>query len=331
MAAQNNLELRQGWNLLTEKGSNRKGVVSSLWQKHAFCNIVLGVEHPHQLEQVRVEFKNFYDDKLEEFIDVEGLKIKYFHSANGELTVTISRNLHSSLSIFETITNDILEAISKLCHEPGREIFYGVDKRIRIWLNFLKQKSPKQLSTREQIGLFGELLLFKSLKERFANEAVWMNGWKGPEKNNKDFVYESFELEVKSILSDEGQIKISSLQQLEMNQKCPLYLAILKLDEVSEGETLPTLVDRCLELFESEFCRDIFISKLTLVGYSHFDKNLYTKKFSIRNDTILQVDEFFPRLTAAVVDKQIVSASYVISTAGLERFVVTGEKIYGDL
>lgn len=158
--------------------------------------------------------------------------------------------------------------------------------------------SRKKMSSEQQAGLVGELLLLESTIDSMGPQAA-ITGWVGPQNSEHDFVFPNFDAEVKTTKSEARIHVIGSASQLAISQGRPLYLVSIQLTSAgaaADAFSLPEVVERLriqLAGFESEF--DAEIRK---VGWRYEDIDLYKTKYVFRSSPrAYLVDDDFPAIT----------------------------------
>lgn len=250
--------------------------------------------------------------------------------ASSSKVFCLKKTTDQDLDVFDTICRDLVDTMKKRKAKNELGCLSQLVNRLLVWISFLKAQRQRILSVRQQIGLLGELLVFYAMKPKFPSTLQWLNSWKGPEMFPKDFVGNDFELEIKTIFSDERQVKISSLNQLEVSADLPLFLNVLMVEEDEEGVALPDIVDKILAELTSELEINNFIGKLSLVRYSHLDKSSYCLRYALKNNLMFQVKDNFPRITKDEVDDAIIDTKYTLLINRLESYLVDKEMLYKE-
>jgi len=160
-----------------------------------------------------------------------------------------------------------------------------------------------------------ELVVFESLLKNKIQCLDVAKSWLGPSKDEKDFKFKDFSIEVKSILPDADAVTISSLDQLSAYEDLYLYIVEFLKSPLVASDTinLPVMVEKILmQLNIDPVAKNIFELKLLESGYSANEKytgyNYYLNK--IEN---FLVDDSFPKLTSKNVPVGILAANYKLS------------------
>ena len=195
--------------------------------------------------------------------------------------------------------------------------------RLSQWAAFFDKCPNGILSEPQQLGLFGELWFLRIFLGKGAIGII--DNWKGPEAATKDFVFNSFAVEIKStIRSDTNRMRISDENQLDDTGFGKLMLCnfIFARDEL-DGYTLPELIEEIREDLHShnlELAR--FNELVESAGYRDVFSEMYDKSFSLENMFYYDVRDDFPRITPKNLNKGIRSVSYSIELSLCSSFLM---------
>lgn len=196
-----------------------------------------------------------------------------------------------------------------------------------------------RISDEKQIGLLGELLLFRSLLDRFDEYAV-IDWWLGPLAEERDYGFPAFDAEVKTTLGESRTHVIHGAGQLEPSPGRSLWLVSIQITRAGgdpKGVGLPGLIHEIRERLTAT--RDRFVSRLATEGWDDDDAAMYPQTYVLRTPpNAYLVDDDFPAVTPARL-RSVVPHSNLVSdvtyrvdvsgrTAGspgepLDTFVVT--------
>lgn len=171
-----------------------------------------------------------------------------------------------------------------------------------------------RISQEKQIGLIGELLLFRSLLGAFDEYAV-IEWWLGPLAEERDYAFPTFDAEVKTTTSELRAHVINGAGQLEPSPGRPLWLVSVQITRAGgdpTGFTLPGLIrDIRGELTTT---RDRFLGYLSSENWEDDDAAMYPTAYIFRTTPAAYlVDGDFPavtrsRLHSVVPHSDLVSA-----------------------
>ncbi|MFP3459794.1 PD-(D/E)XK motif protein [Arthrobacter globiformis] len=161
------------------------------------------------------------------------------------------------------------------------------------------------LSTEQQLGLYGELLLLRQLIA-YLGEANAIEAWLGPASEQHDFVFGAFDAECKTTISEKRIHTIGSASQLEKIPGRDLWLISVQVTRagLDSGESLNELVTDVAASLDME--ADKFWGYLRGLGWRREDGDLYSQRFILRSpiQTYL-VTEDFPAITTAALKSVI--------------------------
>ena len=190
------------------------------------------------------------------------------------------------------------------------------------WKRMFVSSKNSLLTEPEIMGLIGEVLYLKgSLASRIGLYDA-LKSWSGQELTHKDFSYNDMWAEVKTVKNGNTTVKISSLEQLDSDNDGELAVYVLeKMSETYNGVTLNKLVLETKDMFDSREEMDLFMSKVALQGYEYND--IYDEYvYEISDFRRYSVNEYFPKLTARVINPAIKKASYEIALTDIAEFEI---------
>jgi hypothetical protein len=173
--------------------------------------------------------------------------------------------------------------------------------------------SRRRLSTDQQLGLIGELLVVRRLLDTTTETDV-VGWWLGPLAEQHDFALPGFDVEVKTTTSERRTHLISGTGQLQPNPHRALWLVSIQLTRAggAEGISLAQLVGDVRSRLTAS--RQGFLEHLVRLGWRDDDEDLYHDRFLLRSrPAAYPVDDEFPaltpgRLASAVPHPELVSA-----------------------
>ncbi|MNX79840.1 hypothetical protein D3C86_1114840 [compost metagenome] len=222
--------------------------------------------------------------------DLQSLQVRILEGEQTWLDVS-ARSHHEEL--LTLVTNKVLHAI----RIEGRDPAVSVERIIDDMRAALRPLTP-ELSTAEQIGLFGELwvlsnVLFPTLGSRVCHL------WSGPESERHDFVGQGVHVEVKTTTRSEPKHEISRLDQLKAPaSKRLLFVSVMLEKSLGGDETLADRVDEIREKLGSDGrALDAFDSRLAQLGWHEgLRQTGALLRFTFRDVHVFEVAGDFPRL-----------------------------------
>lgn len=191
-----------------------------------------------------------------------------------------------------------------------------IEDAISDWINFSKKQS-ELLAETLQIGLFGELLFFRSLIGLIGENSA-LKSWHGPERRKVDFVLsKSLAIEIKSVSDPlSNTISISSLEQLSSGYENH-FIRVYKLVEAGVGGiTIKQLFSEIFSSLSSE-AKDSFVKKCYEYGYNYMNEyeGLLTLSYANHIDFAAHLSDF-PKINGPL-DPRVIEVKYKITLDNL--------------
>jgi hypothetical protein len=181
-----------------------------------------------------------------------------------------------------------------------------------------------RLSEQQELGLYGELLVLNHLV-RSVGEGKAVASWRGPMREEHDFGLDSFDIEVKTTLSEDRSHRISSLTQLEPSPERDLWLVSIQVTTYGVGgTTLPKSIETTTDAIRNLTDRSFLAERLADAGWDPAHGHLYTRRFTLRSEILtFRITSEFPAITAPHLQsaglpiERFSHVSYILSTSGL--------------
>lgn len=226
--------------------------------------------------------------------------------------------------VFTLFVEDVIDKLENLSdHEEALLIIH---QRIHYWKNLFARVGGILLSTEQQRGVFGELIVMERLLSMSKRHAVIVDAWRGPLSANQDFAIAGSALEVKTAFSGNQTVKIANEHQLDSTVWSSLILVVIPLTETSGNKnTLTGKVRKVASLLESHELVDFFYAKLNILGYYQEDAEEYDAVSYVEGSMrCYSVAEDFPAITAAdFQDTPISSITYACDISACASFEVS--------
>lgn len=237
---------------------------------------------------------------------------------DGKMALSFSLLDNSYESLFLIFCNDIIT----ICEKAGSDqAIVCAITRWKYWKEMFGKRKQTILDKQEIKGLIGELLILKEcLLSKWGEERA-VQAWMGPLLGHKDFEIDNTWYEVKSVNENAIQVKISSFEQLESEEKG--HLVVVRLEDTStvaeNSVNINKLVLEIISLISDVENLNVLQTKLDNIGYS-FDEEYTSWNFLYKGRQSYYVDDKFPRIRKKDVDNAIGNAQYTILLDGIERF-----------
>jgi len=253
----------------------------------------------------------------ENHFEVGGMRLGVVRDERGPLLV-LSLEDRDRIDLFTTVCADAISAAE------GRDRPLGVFlDRLDAWRRFLRERSSG-LSREETTGLIGELIV---LEELLTLDHAALSFWEAPDDGLHDFHREGHALEVKSSLGPSSQVRISTLDQLDIIDLRRLDLLHIRLIESPGGTTLGNIITTIMARLD-ESSRRTFENALLRRGLMPDDSAARsTPRVEMRSIDAYQVGAAFPRLGRANVPQAVSEAQYALDVRALTAFSTSAASV----
>ena len=247
------------------------------------------------------------------------IEVKISTRKDGKKAVVFSLLDDFETDIYYKFCEDIIDATKDANQTNSLKI---INTRWNRWINMFKNPRSLILGEKEIRGLIGELVFLRDyMFEKYTIEKS-IESWMGPQSSHKDIEIDDTWYEIKTCYQSSKSITISSVEQLDSNLNG--YLCIVELENsnryVSSNLTLNKLVEQISNMILDDSLKNIFINKISDVGYSYFEE--YDNYIYFCKDIKKYlVNKSFPRLREQYLPKEIVTASYELLIPNLKEFL----------
>ena len=245
--------------------------------------------------------------------DLNGLKVRHRRLDTGAVLDLSAPPSHEQ--VFTPFCSEIVDAVVRQSREPWK----AVAATIRAWQSAWKP-ARQAMDKIVQVGLFGELLLLRSVMIPTLGPAA-VDRWSGPDSERHDFVGGQLHIEVKTTRKSRPEHEISRLDQLRAPAGCRLLFVSVQLEEsVGGNESLATQVDAIVDLLRGDAAAlDLFMTKMASMGWSEEVRSSgELLRFFLRGAEVYAVDDDFPRLPDDFLPPSgVVSVKYTVDLANL--------------
>ena len=237
------------------------------------------------------------------------------------------RLLNSSLrDLFYRLCLDIIASTDLAASE--REAVAKSVARTWRWHHMLRGGGGGLLSTEEQMGLIGELLVFERYILSSSSAPDALASWRGPLGEPKDFEIGRTAIESKSRgTSAAAAVHISSEFQLDDAATDALFLHLSVLDPAEErddrGFTVTDTACRVRDRLQLADNRTVerFNALLMAAGFRYEDDYSHAR-WRGGERSISRVKGGFPRLTPAMIPAGVANVQYMLSLGPCGAFLV---------
>lgn len=237
----------------------------------------------------------------------------------------------SDLQIFRVLIKDLMSVTQSLVRGQNRKALSIVLHRLIKWQEMLRNRREQLLSSNALLGLFGELIFLRDfILPRLGAASV--HCWRGPFRDEQDFVHERSIFEIKTQLPTSDRfLNISSEVQLDVSVG-DIYLCHQIIGPASAGgsqaETLNSLVSDLGRRLQTLGDPTLLDFEMALIESSYVARSEYDEpwlRFVDRN--FYQVVDGFPRIVPSMLAVGIERVQYRISVDKCASFKVSEQQV----
>lgn len=256
----------------------------------------------------------------------KGVEIFYIETDNDfELNIyLLDSDLKDIFSLFiQNILEDIIDSVTE------SEAITKTLNVISKWKKLFDKINFNGLSLEQQKGLIGELLFINYLLDNQKSTSFVLNGWTGPDFEDKDFDFGTTGIEVKLTSSKYPKLKITNERQLDPQNFNELFLILYTAEDVKEnGFTLNSLLEQTKQKISPNLDElKFFEERLLLLGYLEDDKEYYNKMYSLKKVFTFVVTSDFPKIVTSQLPSGVYNTSYFIELSAVEGFSIDIDEI----
>ena len=245
-----------------------------------------------------------------------------------ELTITLMKE--DSLEVFRAFCADLVSSTRFLARTDGAQALPTVVGRIHKWQTLFTRGERGVLSAREQLGLFGELIVLRDIFLTRVDPFSALSAWQGPMGAEQDFQFHEWLFEVKSqMVSSDKQLHISSEHQLDLvSGNIALFHQVFSTSQEPEACTLMALADevRLTISGTSQHAANLFEARLIQVGYEPLpDYDVESLLLTTRNAYEVKAD--FPRVCASDLSPGLSHVRYRLSLEACSPFRIEAKEL----
>ena len=228
--------------------------------------------------------------------------------------------------VFHRFCVDIAEA-TRLARSADEAVERFLARTWR-WHRLLRSGQDGRLTDEEQKGLLGELRVVERCLLGVIGARDAVEGWAGPLGSPKDFQFGLVGVEAKARSPQKSEVGISSVHQLDSVGLTRLFLSVTEvasaLDESASAVTVTDVTARVRSTIAGldMSATILFEERLAATGFD-WEDDYSDKRWTIGDETLYEVAQGFPRITASMVPAAVDDVRYTISLSGCERFRVT--------
>lgn len=217
------------------------------------------------------------------------------------ITVRVAHNVHGAYGLLSTIADELQVASSPLA--------VAVAAGVEQYKDLLTAR--RGLTTEKEVGLVGELLFLEFLIHT-VGAGPGVAAWQGPLSEEHDFVFDGFDLEVKTTVSERRRHIVAGTGQLVPRSGASLTLLSIQITRAAGagGLTLPVLVGQVRTSVGGH--AQNLDRLLATVGWKADDADLYTTRWAPRSvPRAYLVGSDFPAITQSALASVIPNVGFL--------------------
>lgn len=305
--------------------------IESLWLNLSGGNSLpaqtrVAADHPLDLfaqidGQHRFGLLAISEDRPDSVPKYAAVEISLGQRADGRWATSLSLAQPTLQPMFATMCGQIVDQGRDVPPATNAGVFMLT--QVARWHRLLALGPDGLLSAEEQQGLLGELEILRLAVDRFGPEAA-TQGWNGPDDAPQDFELPCGLIEVKTVQAGVPLIKISSLEQLDVDdgRLCIAVVDIARCAAGTGGVSLGVAVALLRDaLTSSPEALQRLEDQLQKAGY--VDREEYrTAEYRVTRVRWFAVENGFPRLARSRLPPAISGGRYQLQITGLANFEV---------
>lgn len=233
--------------------------------------------------------------------------------------ITFSLKEKTALDMFAHFCEDMITYTRGVTKKEKAADY--VCSRYIVWQKAFSKNRGDLLSFEQIKGLLGELCFLKMKMIPEYGQEKALNSWSGIEMTDQDFTCDDTWFEVKTTVSGSASVKISSVEQLDVDTAG--HLAVLRLDKTSTGDagriTLNSMCQFVVESFSSPLLKERFMARMLSYGY-YADKGYDAFAFKYNGMTLYSVKKDFPCVRKSDLPAAAEHVKYELSLAAIDSY-----------
>jgi hypothetical protein len=257
---------------------------------------------------------------------LSGIDVSVESKAGDGARLVLTLEDRDQFDIFRALCGHLLDATAdhpRGANGPGLRL---VLRRLSDWHNLLRRRREGSLTAEEIIGLVGELMFLRDQVLPRAGLAGGVAAWRGAHRDEQDFAFGSWQIEVKTQLSTSDQrLLISSEAQLDTagSRLLLCHQAVARAKTGGGAVSLNVLVEHLTRAVTSagSVALEQFETALEACGYvwrEEYDE----AEWLLTNRRLFEVRDAFPRLTPVMLPPGVHAVSYAILLSACQGFAV---------
>jgi len=229
MVPANSYDLKAAWSALAADSQPNGGWSTIRLRGDLPRKVYAGVHVPTKTEAVLFAFSKSIVLQNLTLPDGKGFAVELLadDTQGVDVYLAVRKKQGFDLGLFTKMAEDVLNIVN-LAGGDELKVARVLLERILAWQEFMRSYGKNCLSEREELGLIGELFVFRLLINSGLSARDVLMCWSGPRHSIHDFVFDMLRIEVKTTIAEKSPIAyVGSLDQLSplSGSEGALYLA----------------------------------------------------------------------------------------------------------
>jgi hypothetical protein len=325
------MKIKEIWDQLENDNSFSTRLLLRRYSGTILPDVFVAFQNPEKIRCIAALISNHVSVDLSQFANLRDISIEVLpDEGRPDKKYLLFKLLNSQHNdVFAILCEDLMISIEKITSET--ELIKELFNRFEKWKSLFDIAAAQGLSFEEQRGLYGELVLLRTLLDNFSDKYLVIESWKGSERQSRDFQYQSWAIEVKTTYGKNHQkIHINNERQLDGSNFSNLYLFHLSLEVLdNSGESLNEVIDALRNGLHTDIrALNRFNSKLFEGGYFDHHSELYRSVgYLVRKGSFFLVAGDFPRIEESDLRDGVGDVQYTIILSTLSCYAIPEQQV----
>lgn len=232
----------------------------------------------------------------------------------------------NQFDIFGALCGHLLDATADHARGANGPGLLMVLRRLADWHNMLRRRRDELLTSEEVIGLVGELLFLRDQVMPRAGVSGGVAAWRGAHRDEQDFAFGAWQIEVKTQLStSDHRLLISSEAQLDTagSRLLLCHQTIARAPAGGGAVSLNALISHLTQETTTAGPGVVEQFEMALEACRYTKRAEYDEaEWLLTDRRLFEVRDAFPRLTPGMLPAGVHAVSYAILLSACKGFAV---------
>lgn len=325
------MKIKEIWDQLENDNSFSTRLLLRRYSGTVLPDVFVAFQNPEKIRCIAALVSNHLHVDVTQFANLRDISVELLpDEVRHDKKYLLFKLLNSQHNdVFAVLCEDLMLSIEQIISET--ELIKELFNRFEKWKSLFDIAAAQGLSSEEQRGLYGELVLMRTLLNNFSDKQLVIEAWKGSERQARDFQCQSWAIEVKTTHGKNHQkVHINNERQLDRSNFNNLYLFHLSLEVLdNSGESLNDIIDSIRNILQTNIrALNRFNSKLFEGGYFDHHSELYiTTGYLIRQNSFFSVEGDFPRIEESDLRNGVGDVQYTIILSTLCSYIIPEQQV----